>query len=135
MDTSRHQHDDSTASSVAAMRQAWLNALEAADAERLAAMVTDDVVVVHGNGRCVCGRQAMREDFERGFGAFAFEQSVSNAEVVVRGAWAFEIADVDSTLTARRGGEVSRVHSVAVVALHQQSDGSWKVGRVIGLFP
>jgi len=128
------QHEtNSVASSLAAVRQAWLNAVRAFDAQRLAALMTDDVVVVHGDGRCVRGREELKEDFLKGFEAFSIEQNVSNAEVVVRGGWAFEISEVESRLTPRRGGEATHVRSATVVALSQQPDGSWKVGPVMGL--
>jgi len=124
---------NSVASSVAAVRQAWLDAVRTGDVERLAAMVTDDVVVVHGNGRCVRGRDELKADFLKGFESFSIEQIVSSAEVVVRGTWAFEIAEVDSRLTPRCGGDSTKVHSTTVVALSRQPDGSWKIGRVLGV--
>jgi len=127
------QENDSVNSPIAAVRQAWLEAVRAGDVERLASLVTDDVVVVHGNGRCVCGREELRGDFLKGFEAFSIEQDVSNPEVVVRGQWAFEISEVESTLTPHGGGEATHVHSTTVVALRHQADGSWKVGRVVGL--
>ena len=133
MDTFPQQETNPVVSSIAAVRQAWLDAVRAADAERLAAMVTDDVVVVHDNGRCVCGREELKEDFLKGFEAFSVEQDVSNAEVVVRGGWAFEISEVESRLTPRSGAEATHVRSTTVVALSQRPDGSWKVGRVLGL--
>lgn len=120
-------------SSIAAVRQEWLDAVKAGDAERLAALVTDDVVVVHGNGRCVRGRDELKVDFLRGFEAFSIEQNVSSVEIVIRGAWAFEICEVESRLTPNCGGESTHVQSTAVVALNRQSDGSWKVGRVLGI--
>ena len=100
---------------------------------RLAAMVTNDVVVVHGNGRCVRGRDELKADFLKGFEAFSIEQNVSSVEVVVRGRWAFEISEVESWLTPRLGGESTHVHSTTIVALNRQPDGSWKVGRVLGV--
>ena len=124
---------NSIISSVAAVRQVWLEAVRTSDAERLAALVTDDVVVVHGNGRCVRGREELKQDFLKGFEAFSIEQEVSNSQVVVRGLWAFEISEVETVLTPRRSGEVTHVRSAAVVVLSQQPDGSWKVGRVVGL--
>ncbi|MGA2981688.1 MAG: SgcJ/EcaC family oxidoreductase [Terriglobales bacterium] len=120
-------------SSIAAVRQAWLDAVKAGDAERLAALVTDDVVVVHGNGRCVRGRDELKVDFLRGFEAFSIEQNVSSVEIVIRGAWAIEIGEVESRLTLNCGGESTHVQSTTVVALNRQPDGSWKVGRVLGL--
>jgi uncharacterized protein (TIGR02246 family) len=133
MDSVPVADSNSVASSVAAVRQAWLDAVRAGDVERLAAMVTDDVVVVHGNGRCVHGKDELKADFLKGFESFSIEQDVSSAEVVVRGRWVFEIAEVESRLTPRCGGESTRVHSTTIVALNRQSDGSWKIGRVLGM--
>jgi len=75
---------DSAVTSITALRQAWLRAVRSSDVERLASLVTDDVVVVHGNGRCVHGRDELKTDFQKGFEAFSIEQNVSSAEVVVR---------------------------------------------------
>lgn len=97
MNASQEPDRDSVTSSIAAVRQAWLDAVRSGDTERLGAMVTD-VVVVHGNGRCVRGRDEPKADFLKGFEAFAIEQNVSAVEVVVRGRWAFEIAEVRSNL-------------------------------------
>ncbi len=133
MDILPQPKTSSVASSVAAVRQAWLDAIRAADVERLAALVTDDVVVVHGNGRCVRGREELKADMLRAFAACSIEQKVYDAEVVIRGGWAFEIAEVETRLTPHHEGDVTHVHSTTVVALHKESDGSWKVGRVIGL--
>ena len=133
MNTFPKPDGDAVASSIAAVRQAWLDAVKAGDAERLAAMVTDDVVVVHGNGRCVRGRDELKADFLNGFGMFSIEQNVSSTELVVRGQWAFEISEVDSTLTARGAGNSTQVHSTTVVALNRQPDGAWKVARVLGV--
>jgi len=119
--------------SIAAVRQAWLDAVKAGDAERLAALVTDDVVVVHGNGRCVRGRDELKVDFLRAFEAFSIEQNASLVEIVIRAAWAFEICEVESRLTPHCGGESTQVQSTTVVALNRRSDGSWKVGRVLGI--
>ena len=124
---------DSTSSSIDAIRQAWLDAIRAADVERLAALVTDDVVVVHATARCVRGRDELKTDFRNAFDAFSVEQNVSTEGLVVRGSWALEIADVETKLTPRTGGEQSVFHSTTATALKRQSDGSWKVGRVLGV--
>lgn len=125
---------EAVASSIAAVRQAWLAAAKAGDAEGLVAMVTDDIVVLHGNGRCVHGKDELRADFRRGFETCSLEQSMSSAEVVLRGGWSFEVSEVESTLTPGAGGASTHIHSTTVVALHRQRDGSWRVGRVLGVF-
>ena len=55
-------------------------------------LVTDDVVVVHGNRRCIRGKDELKANFRKAFESLSLEQSVSPPEVVVRGRWAFEIA-------------------------------------------
>ena len=133
MGTSSKSDSDSASSSIAAVQQAWLEAIKAADVERLATLVTDDVVVVHGTGRCVRGRDELKMDLWNSFKAFFVEQSASTAGLVVRGSWALEIADVETKLTPRTGGERMVFHSTTVTALERQSDESWKVGRVLGV--
>ncbi len=66
---------NSALSSIAAIRNTWLNAVRAADAEGLAELVTDDVVVVHGNGRCVRRRDELKADFLKGFEVYSIEQT------------------------------------------------------------
>jgi uncharacterized protein (TIGR02246 family) len=133
MGTSSKSDSDSARSSIDAVRQAWLEAIRAADVERLATLVTDDVVVIHGTGRCVRGRDELKMDLRNAFKAFSVEQSASRAGLIVRGSWALETADVETKLTPRTGGEPTVFHSTTVTALERQSDGSWKVGRVLGV--
>ncbi len=118
--------------SIAIVRQRWLDAVRKCDVESLGSLVTDDVVVVHGDGRCIRGKDELKADFRSGFEAFSVEQTVSSPDVIVRGGWAFEISEVQSRLT-RQSGESTQIHSTTVVALRKQLDGSWKVGRVLGL--
>jgi ketosteroid isomerase-like protein len=47
MDAVPQQETSGVVSRIAALRQAWLEAVRAADAERLAALVAEDIVVVH----------------------------------------------------------------------------------------
>jgi uncharacterized protein (TIGR02246 family) len=118
---------------ITALREAWLAAVKVGDAETLAGMLTDDVVVVHGNGRCVCGKEAVRADFLEGFRRFAIDQRVSSTELFVREKWAFEISEVESELTPVQGGQQLCAHSRTVVVLSRQPDASWRVCRVLGL--
>jgi uncharacterized protein (TIGR02246 family) len=120
-------------SSIDAVRQAWLDAIRDGDVERLATLVTDDVVIVHGSGRCVRGRDELKMDFRNAFAACSIEQRASTAGLVVRGSWALEIADMETKLTPRSGGEGTLFYSTTVTALSRQPDGAWKVGRVLGV--
>jgi uncharacterized protein (TIGR02246 family) len=133
MGTIPKEGSGSAEASIEALRQSWLDALRSGDVGRLATLVTDDSVVVHGTGRCVSGKEALKSDFRAAFEAFSIEQTVSPVELVVRGRWALEIADVETKLTPRSGGQQAVFPSTTVTALKQQADGSWKVGRVLGV--
>jgi ketosteroid isomerase-like protein len=115
------------------VRRCWLESVSSGDVERLVSMVTDDIIVVHGNGRCVCGKDEVKTDFLKGFSAFSVDQNVSAAEVTARGKWAFEISEVETRLTSRIDAATKEFHSTTLVVLRRQSDGSWKVARVLGL--
>src|SRR5215470_14171722 len=130
MDSCSTSARDPDSSKIAALRNAWFAAVKAGDAESLAQMLTDDVVVVHGNGRCVCGKEAVRADFLEGFIRFVIEQKVSPIDVIVREKWAIEISEVESKLTPVQGGPQVHAHSRTIVVLSRQSDASWRVCRV-----
>ncbi len=119
---------------VVAVREAWLDAVAACDAARIAELVTEDVVVVHGNGRCVRGRDEVKLDFEKGFKAFHIEQTVLDSDLVTRNGWAIETAEIETYLRPRAGGESTKIRSITVTVLRRQQDDSWKVVRVLGLF-
>jgi uncharacterized protein (TIGR02246 family) len=124
---------DSDASKIAAVRAAWTAAVKCTDVSRLANLGTDDVVAVHGTGRCVCGKEELTADLLRGFAMFDAERTVSSSELIVRDNWAIEIDEIRSTVTSVSGGLPVYSHLRAVVILARQSDSSWKVARVMEL--
>jgi uncharacterized protein (TIGR02246 family) len=119
--------ENSATLEVTAVREAWLAAVRSADIGRLASLVTEDVVVVHVDGRCIRGKDEFEADFLKAFESFRIEQRVVDPEISIRGNWAFEIARMESTLTLIQGGEAIRA-ATTLVALRRQPGGSWKVG-------
>jgi len=63
-------------SQVRATQRYWLAALRAKNIDALISKVTDDIKVIHPNGKTVQGTQELRADFERFFRQFKLEQSV-----------------------------------------------------------
>jgi uncharacterized protein (TIGR02246 family) len=125
--------ENSATLEITALREAWLAAVGSADVARLTSLVSDDVVIVHGDGRCIRGKNEFEADFLKAFESFQIDQKVVDPEIMVRGGWAFEIARVESTLTPIGGGETKHAITTTLVALRRQPDGSWKVARVMGL--
>ena len=133
LDSSANSDTNSDVSRIAAVWEDWNAALKTNDANRLAAFVTDDVVFVHEDGRCVCGKEELKADFLNRFERFDFDLRFSPAEIVVRNKWAFEFCEVESTLTGVRGGIQVHAHSRNVIVFARQPDTSWKVARVLEL--
>jgi len=67
LDNTSNSDSDSDNSKIAAVWDDWNAALKANDASLLAAFVTDDVVFVHGNGRCARGKEELKADFLKSF--------------------------------------------------------------------
>ena len=124
---------DSDVSRIGAVRAAWIAAVKDSDIDRLVALATDDVVVVHGDGRCVCGKEALRVELLKDFGLFDVDERDSSTEIMVHDKWALEFCEMDRTVMAIRGGTQVQAHSRVLTVFGRQVDASWKVARVIGL--
>ena len=124
---------DSDASKIAALWKAWNSALKASDANGLVDLMTDDVVFVHGNGQCVSGKKELRSYILNSLGRFDFDRRYLPAETVIVGKWAFEICEVETTLTSVRGGIQVHSSSRTMIVFVRQPDTSWKVTRVLEL--
>jgi uncharacterized protein (TIGR02246 family) len=111
----------------------WTAAVASADINELARLMTDDIVVIHGNGRMSVGRDAVVADLSRSFQDFQVEQKVDFEETVVAGDWAFDRAKVHTTITRRKGGDRKNLESRAMTILRRSDQGDWRVARVIGV--
>jgi len=111
----------------------WTAAVEAGDIAQLSRLMTDDIVVIHGNGRLVSGRTAVMEDFARSLQDFSVRQTVESEETIVAGEWAFDRATVHTSVSPRRGGDTKEFDSRSVTILRKQTNVGWCVARVIGV--
>jgi len=74
---------DSDGLKIAAIREAWVAGVKASDVDRLLALMTEDVVIVDGKGRCASGIKEVKAKLLKRFGLFDIEQKISLAEVAV----------------------------------------------------
>ena len=117
-------------SKIAAIRQSWIEAVKDGDVKRLAVFMTDGVVAVRKDGRCTCGRNTIESDLLAAFGLYDVDRRILSSELIIRDNWAFEIDEMDSTVTPIREGNEIRAHVKTVVVYARQPDGSWKVARL-----
>ena len=111
----------------------WIDAIAGADLEALGRLVTDDIVVVHGNGRAVEGRDAVLADFARSFSSFDVRQTVEFEETIVAGEWAFDRATVHSTISPREAGAPKQFEARTMTILRRGPSQTWRVARSIGV--
>jgi uncharacterized protein (TIGR02246 family) len=124
--------NDETAE-VRALAIRWTDAVREGDVEQLGRLMADDIVVIHGNGRQICGREAVMKDLARSFEDFSVQQTVESEETIVAGEWAFDRATVHTTISSRKSGDTQKFDSRSVTLLRKQSGRVWCVARVIGV--
>lgn len=111
----------------------WTDATERADFDALRALAADDIVVVHGNGRTLCGRDAVLADMERSLRTFHVHQRIEFDETIVAGDWAFDRGRVRTTVRARSGGDAKQFKSRTLTILRRTSSGAWLIARAMGV--
>jgi uncharacterized protein (TIGR02246 family) len=112
----------------------WTTAVEAGDIEQLGRLMTDDIVVVHGNGRVLTGKEAVMEDFAHSLQDFLIKQTVEPEETIVAGEWAFDRATVHTAISSRKhGGETRQFNSKTITILRKERGLGWCVARAIGV--
>src|SRR5215469_6632147 len=79
---------DSDVSKIAAIRESWIAAVKCGDIDGLVSLASDDIVVVYGNGKCVCGKDELRKSLEHYLDIFDVEQWDSSGEVTFHNKWA-----------------------------------------------
>ena len=120
-------------SQIAALRKAWLDAVTDDDVDRLVALVTDDIVAIHGSGKCACGKGELKKDFQHVLARWDVEYTDLSSEVMMHDNWAIEIDEIESTRAPVRDGTATFTHSKSVFMFRRQSDASWKIARVLEL--
>jgi uncharacterized protein (TIGR02246 family) len=117
---------------VRATQRDWLAAMREKNINALMQRVTDDIVVIHPNGKTVRGTEELRADFERFFRKFNLNQSVMVEETVILGDWAFDISKISSELMPIDSGDLERIDSKVLTLLRQQSS-EWRIARVMSV--
>jgi len=120
-------------SKIAEVRKALNEAVKHSDIHQLLSLMTDDVVAVHEDGRCMCGKQEVEAFFHQVFARYDIEGAISSADVIVHDKWAIEMDEVDTTRESFGLGAPIKAHYKAVLVYARQPDFSWKVARFIEL--
>lgn len=120
-------------STIRALCDQWAKAVSEADIPQLSRLMVDDVVVVHGDGRCLSGRESVIADLTEAFKKFCVIQRVEPQETIVAGKWAFDRSRVHTTIIAANSGKQWDIHSHTLTILRKEEPNGWLVARVIGV--
>jgi len=118
---------------IRSLSQRWIEAVGASSVEQLGRMMTEDILVIHGNGRVLAGREEVLSDFASGFGRFRLRQVLHHEETIVAGSWAIDRARVHTTATALADGTARECDSHTITILCKWGAGEWRVARAIGV--
>jgi len=120
---------------VNAVRDAWVAAYNAADADGVAALYTEDAIDMPVNEPTIVGRAGILERTAAQFGMATATATVRADETQLMGDWAFDRGTYSVTMVPAAGGDPMMVDGRYVVILRRQADGSWKIARGIDNTP
>lgn len=118
---------------VAKLRQAWADGAHSKDAPGVAAMYTDDAVLVGSDQPLASGRSAIQAALEKSF-PLSHGLQINSENTDVSGDLAYDFGTYAEEV-APPGGKTAVVGGAYLVVLKRQSDGSWKIVRHITTTP
>lgn len=103
----------------------------ARDLAKVMSCYADDAVLFPPNESAVRGKAAIKPRYEAMFAALNPEIVGSIDEVQIGGEWAFVTGMNRGRMVPRAGGTVRNLNDAYVMVLKRQSDGSWKIARLM----
>lgn len=107
-----------------AATQAWVAAFNARDADAMAALTTEDMILLPPNAEPVRGRDAVREVWKQAVSTAKATASISTEETVIAGDIAYKLGSFTYTLPT--GTVVGRGKFLEI---WKRVDGKWKIHR------
>lgn len=124
----QHMPTDAEEQRVRASHAAFIDAVNAADLERVLALMTEDIVLINP-GAPPFGRDAFPAGFRGGHEAFELCCTSVIEEVVVVGDVAYTRCHDTLALKPRDGGEPSAMAGYRISIYRRQTDGRWLLAR------
>lgn len=104
----------------------------AGDAEAWADLFAKGAILMPLGEPEVTTRQGMVEYAKKTFDKFDLNLSITPVEIEVFGDWAFARTAITGTFTPKTGGKSVQANLKEIALYRRQSDGSWKLWRLIG---
>ena len=128
-----NSEDDLEIQKVRQVAVRWAAAIHDADLDLLRTLMTDDIKVIHGNGRTLSGKEQVLADLSHSFEGFRINQAISCDETIIAGDWAFDQSRVHTTITPKSGAKEKHYYSRTITILRKSRSDDWLVARAIGV--
>jgi uncharacterized protein (TIGR02246 family) len=119
----------SSDSDVAGVRDAWVRAIGARDADALRELLTDDYEVWAHGAPPIRGADAAVAAMRGALDRYDIVQRFDPLETVITGDWAFERGIESMTVTPVGGGPARTASQRALLILRRGEDGRWRYAR------
>lgn len=106
----------------------WIEAVNAADLDRLFSLMADDVVFLNP-GRAPFGRDGFPEVFLGAHRQFVIRCVSEPVEVTISGDMAYTISRDSLSITPRAAGETGQLAGDRLTIYRKQADGRWLLAR------
>ncbi|MFW6078976.1 MAG: YybH family protein [Gemmatimonadota bacterium] len=108
----------------------WVDAARREDADALAALYTEDAVLLPPGAEALSGREAIRAMFADQFARFDGEYDFRTEEIVVRDDLAYRWGGYRAAIEVP-GGEAMRLDDSFIEIWRRGADGEWRIARDI----
>lgn len=112
-----------------ALRDAWVAAVAAGDADALRPLLTDDYEVWANAAPALSGADVAVNAMRQAFETYRVEQQFDSIETIVTDGWAFQRGIERMTVTPRAGGESRTSQQRALLIIRRDGDGPWRYAR------
>jgi ketosteroid isomerase-like protein len=126
---SREANTASERAAIEQVREREIRAFSQGNVDSLAAVFTENAVLMPPGEARVTGRPAIRSWAQNIANQFNIAGSYTGSEIVVVGEWAFERYSGRLTLTPKAGGTPIDDPLKGVHIYHRYSDGSWRISQ------
>ena len=113
----------------AALRAAWIAAIDARDAQALRPLLTDDYEVWANGVEAFVGPDVAVAAMAAALGRNRVEQNFEPIETIIAGDWAFERGIERIAVTPIDGGPTRTAEQRALLILRRGDDGNWRFAR------
>lgn len=114
---------------VDAVRDAYMDAVSAGDAEAIGNLYTADGISLPNHAATVSGRTAIVAHQQEMLSDYTVSMEIMPDETRTMGDFGFDRGRYRATMTPKAGGEPMTDEGRYIVLLQKEADGSWKVSR------